>query len=222
MTSALQELQSYIGEVLSTTASKLADAEDLIFGVSSSAESSAETTTDDHEDYYNSNGDESFEDDFFNPLDGIKESIKQDVFSQHVGPKNFFEHIAAFTSAINWTEPFILAILMFHVIIIASTIWARYNKNMVGQMTIIGLITILVYFSETLNFWGSSNWEEFATQNYFDPHGFFMVTMVGTPLLLVFIGIMFSFTREARSLLTELQTLKLKEKVKQSRKKKSE
>ena len=39
--------------------------------------------------------------------------------------------------------------------------------------------------AEQLNLLGRQHWARFSTQNYFDPQGVFMSTLVSAPLLLI-------------------------------------
>ena len=49
-----------------------------------------------------------------------------------------------------------------------------------------------VYSAQYLNSYGAQNWEQFATQNYFDSKGFFISMMFSFPLLLMAILILVS------------------------------
>ena len=42
-----------------------------------------------------------------------------------------------------------------------------------------------VYFTEKINYYLGQNWEKFATQDYFDKHGFFLSNLWSSPLLMI-------------------------------------
>ena len=46
-------------------------------------------------------------------------------------------------------------------------------------------LVCIVFLAERMNDWGSRNWQQFASQNYFDPNGVFMSLFVAAPLALL-------------------------------------
>lgn len=77
------------------------------------------------------------------------------------------------------------------------------------------MIAVIVRCAERINQYGHANWEEFATQNYFDERGVFLSIMLCAPLLLNSMMMMLLFLREASSLLIQVKTSELKAKKKQ-------
>lgn len=82
-------------------------------------------------------------------------------------------------------------------------------------------IGILVKCSERINTYAAHNWEEFATQNYFDAKGVFMGIFLCGPLLVDSFLMLIIFLREASQLLVQVKTMELKRK-KQAEKKNEE
>lgn len=73
-------------------------------------------------------------------------------------------------------------------------------------------IGILVRSAERLNTYAAHNWEQFATQNYFDSKGVFMAIFLCAPLLLDSFLMLIIFLREASQLLVQVKTMELKQK----------
>ena len=123
------------------------------------------------------------------------------------------EHFHAFRAAINWSEPFILSLIAFHVIVFILCMWAsRPSRSLVPRVAIMITIGILVRSAERLNMYAAYNWEQFATQNYFDSKGVFMAIFLCGPLLLDSFLMLVIFLREASQLLVQVKTMELKQK----------
>ena len=56
------------------------------------------------------------------PLEGMAEQVMGDIFEGQMGPQTPMEHLQAFKAAINWTEPLIVGLLIFQLIMFASTV----------------------------------------------------------------------------------------------------
>ncbi|EEY62005.1 uncharacterized protein PITG_13990 [Phytophthora infestans T30-4] len=83
--------------------------------------------------------------------------------------------------AVDWTEPLIVGLLSFHVVLLA-TLWLT-RKRLYTQFALFVLIILLVMSTEALNKWARENWRLFATQRYFDEQGVFMGIFYAGPLL---------------------------------------
>ena len=134
-----------------------------------------------------------------------------------VQPQTPMESFHAFRSAITWTEPFIIGIMIFHVIMFVLTIYvSRYNSNLAPRLTIMITIAIFVRTSEYINAYASQHWEELGiTQNYFDPKGLFMTIMICCPLLLNSFIMLCFFLREASTLLIQVKKVQLQKQHRQ-------
>lgn len=54
-----------------------------------------------------------------------------------------------FVSAVQWGEPWIIGLGVFHVVLLIAAVATRKNSNV--QIALFGFILGLVYFAETLN-----------------------------------------------------------------------
>ncbi|TDH67586.1 hypothetical protein CCR75_001888 [Bremia lactucae] len=83
--------------------------------------------------------------------------------------------------AVNWTEPLIIGLLTFHIVLMC-TLWFT-RKQFYTQFSLFVLIITLVASTEAINTWARENWRLFATQRYFGKHGVFIGIFFAGPLL---------------------------------------
>lgn len=83
----------------------------------------------------------------------------------------------------DWTEPLLVGILAFHIVIALTVIATRRRHNL--QIALFVAICATVYCAEYINTYCRNNWQSLATQNYFDTNGIFVSTVFSAPLLLL-------------------------------------
>ena len=86
-----------------------------------------------------------------------------------------------YVGAINWTEPFVLALVGFHVSILALLFASRSRAEV--QNAVFLLSVVIVLNAERLNRFLSSHWHLFVRENYFDEGGAFISLLVSLPLV---------------------------------------
>lgn len=91
--------------------------------------------------------------------------------------------VSDFMDSVRWTEPFIGTIIALQLVLFAVTYSTR--RNTVVQFALLGALTGVSLGAERLNTWGHAHWRRFATQDYFDSAGFFMMTFVCGPFVLL-------------------------------------
>lgn len=94
-----------------------------------------------------------------------------------------YDNFIGFFYAIDWKEPWLMALLGFHVVLLLVTIISRKKTNF--QMFLFLLTLAGVYLAERLNRFLGKNWKSFSSQNYFDPSGLFMSVLWSGPLLVI-------------------------------------
>uniref|UniRef100_A0A7R9ZM62 Transmembrane protein 18 n=1 Tax=Craspedostauros australis TaxID=1486917 RepID=A0A7R9ZM62_9STRA len=147
------------------------------------------------------------------PLNGIADGVLKDIMKGQTKPRSAMEHLNAFRAAISWSEPFILGVVVFQIVMFLLVLWmARPQRTAAARLSFLVFIAIIVRTAEYTNAWADRNWESFATQNYFDDKGFFMGTMVCGPLLVDSLIMLIMYVREAASLLVEVKTRELRRK----------
>mmetsp|Transcript_34315 Transcript_34315/g.55496 ORF Transcript_34315/g.55496 Transcript_34315/m.55496 type:complete len:161 (+) Transcript_34315:57-539(+) len=88
-----------------------------------------------------------------------------------------------FAKAVDWSEPWLIALLVAEFAILAAVIATRKRPNF--QIFSFLSILLLVYNAEPINSYCSQHWKSFATQPYFDQRGLFISVVFSGPLLLI-------------------------------------
>lgn len=78
-------------------------------------------------------------------------------------------------------EAWLCCLIAFHVVIPAAAILLRKSTNLIACFLLILLSTLLC--SERLNEFCASHWDKFATEQYFDSHGYFFFCFWNLPTL---------------------------------------
>ncbi|XP_064597674.1 transmembrane protein 18-like [Liolophura sinensis] len=88
----------------------------------------------------------------------------------------------SYLSTIDWSEPWLLGLGLFHLVCALLTISLRNCGTPLGAYFLV--LLLLVYMSENINEWAAQNWKLFAHQQYFDSNGLFISLLFSTPLLI--------------------------------------
>ena len=116
-------------------------------------------------------------------MGGVEQHVLNLVKETNKAPKDAWDSWRAFAAAIQWTEPWIIVLLSFHVICLGL---AFFTRKLAGfQCVMFLIICTLVFLAEKINTICSQRWQEFTTQNYFDKNGVFASTMFSGPLLAI-------------------------------------
>ncbi|KAG8178129.1 hypothetical protein JTE90_025243 [Oedothorax gibbosus] len=91
-------------------------------------------------------------------------------------------NIITFLKGIDWTEPWLIGLLVFHILIMTLTVVTRHHGNFQGVFFF--SLLLLVLCAKKLNELAASNWEYFAGQQYFDSNGMFISLVFSSPILL--------------------------------------
>lgn len=150
------------------------------------------------------------------PLDGITEGVLGDIMKNQATPTTIIDKLDAFRSAITWEEPFIMGVVTFHICMFFMTLFVTRRCGMGSGMILLTFMAGLVRSAEWLNTYGSKNWEDFATQNYFDDHGIFISVMMSGPLLLLAFIMLISYLRQASTLLIKVKRHEMQQKQKKT------
>mmetsp|Transcript_22211 Transcript_22211/g.38400 ORF Transcript_22211/g.38400 Transcript_22211/m.38400 type:complete len:218 (-) Transcript_22211:16-669(-) len=90
--------------------------------------------------------------------------------------------VSDFFESVTWSDKLIWFFGVLHLALIVTGFKLR-NKKPEWQLTFMGVLMILIYFSERLNNLGFRHWEKIASQNYFDRNGLFMFIFWAAPML---------------------------------------
>ena len=128
-------------------------------------------------------------------------------------PQTLTEHFQAFKSAINWSEKFILGLIVFQIVMFLLCFWvSRKDRGLAPRLILMAVIFVIVRSAEWLNDLGEEHWESFATQDYFDKRGIFVAIMLSGPLLLDVLMMLLFFIREASVLLVQVKRTEIQRK----------
>ncbi|KAJ1458162.1 transmembrane protein 18-domain-containing protein [Pelagophyceae sp. CCMP2097] len=166
-------------------------------------------------------GDEAPEGDFADMMEGIQDFVFDAARKSGNGPQGFLENVAAFSAAVDWTEPWLRAVVCFHCVLWVFTLATRRRHNV--QYAIFFLVTLLVGGAERLNKLGAIYWKTFSKNDYFDEHGVFAGVIFCLPLLALAMFQLFNFLYMASNLLidvkrTEIRRAMQKDKERQRKK----
>jgi hypothetical protein len=89
--------------------------------------------------------------------------------------------IWSYLETVDWSDPWFLALLAFHVLTLLVTFITRHRQLL--QALHFGILLFLVYSAESLNELAAKNWKLFSRQQYFDSNGMFISLLWSTPLL---------------------------------------
>ncbi|KAK1258470.1 hypothetical protein QJS04_geneDACA011501 [Acorus gramineus] len=98
-----------------------------------------------------------------------------------------YANFVGFFHVIDWTETWLICLMLFHATLLLITFISRKNVNFQSFLALMAFTG--VYMAETINTFLAKNWQSFSGQNYFDPHGLFFSTLWSGPLLLISIVI---------------------------------
>lgn len=91
--------------------------------------------------------------------------------------------LSDFIQSVTWREPFILALLGTHVVLWVFAVHAR--RSDVAQFILVAMLCGIALNARRLNAFGKANWDRFATQDYFDSNGTFLLIFVLGPFVLL-------------------------------------
>lgn len=114
-------------------------------------------------------------------------SSQKDEYIPHI--RNEVLNLMTFLQDIDWTEPWLIGLVIFHGIVTVLTITTRNHGNF--QAVFFVLLLLLVFCSSNLNEIAARYSSYFSRQQYFDSNGMFISIVFSSPLLfncLVMVG----------------------------------
>lgn len=88
-----------------------------------------------------------------------------------------------FIDTVRWTEPFIISLLLVQLSVFMLAYLTRQRHAI--QFGLMVVLTIITLLCEQLNNAGHRHWRRFASQDYFDRQGLFMLIFVSGPFVIV-------------------------------------
>ncbi|KAI3677112.1 hypothetical protein L1987_86734 [Smallanthus sonchifolius] len=115
-------------------------------------------------------------------LDQMQEIVEKFSSELRIGMQPAMDNFIGFFHAIDWKEPWLVGLMVFHFTMLIIILNSRKNINF--QMYLFLLLLDAVYLAERLNTVLRDNWKSFAGQNYFDRNGVFLSVLWSGPLLI--------------------------------------
>jgi hypothetical protein len=150
--------------------------------------------------------------------DLIRESSRK--LRDAAGPdalRQAYELYRGFFEAVDWTEPWLVAVLSLHATLLLVAVATR--KSETAQTCVFALCAFLVFIAERLNGLASKHWRAFSTQDYFDKQGVFTTTVFCVPLIAVLVVVLVNFLRLMASMMIQAKRAQLKQRARAEAKK---
>ncbi|KAK7788491.1 hypothetical protein R5R35_011933 [Gryllus longicercus] len=117
--------------------------------------------------------------------------------------------IWTFIQSIDWHDPWLMGLVLFHVTITLMTLLTRNHSNF--QVLLFFSLLLLVYFSESINEIAANNWSLFSNQQYFDTKGMFISLVFSVPILLNCMIMVANWLWQSSQLMTKLKRAQLRQ-----------
>ncbi|AQK86357.1 Transmembrane protein 18 [Zea mays] len=111
---------------------------------------------------------------------GLVQALSSEL-RRGIGPAA--DNLRAFIRAVDWTEPWLMCLMAFHVVLLLTAVGFRRNANF--QLFLLFLAYSGVYLAEKMNRYLGENWKSFTSRNYFDRSGVFISVVWSGPLIVI-------------------------------------
>lgn len=130
-------------------------------------------------------------------------------------PTEQIDNLWEFVKAVDWTEHWLIGLIVFHTATFLSIICTRKYTNF--QIVLFLLLLGLAFASEQINTIGAKHWRTFAKEQYFDSAGLFITVVYSGPILLNCFVLTVSWLWTAGKMLIVVKRGQLKERKKKER-----
>ncbi|KAH9383401.1 transmembrane protein 18 [Haemaphysalis longicornis] len=124
-------------------------------------------------------------------------------------------NIGSILVQVDWTEPWLMGLITFHIVTLSLTLLTRDRGNVQAGLFVVALL--LVYFSEALNELAAQHWQAFSSQQYFDSQGMFISLVFSAPLLLNCIIMVGQWMWTSGTLMIRLKQAQLRREIRRQR-----
>ncbi|KAI8427578.1 hypothetical protein MSG28_002076 [Choristoneura fumiferana] len=126
---------------------------------------------------------------------------------------NEISDFISYIRSIEWRDPWLIALLSFHVIVTFTCFSTRNCGNF--QVMLFITLLLLVYFSESINEVAAKNWALFSRQQYFDSKGLFISVVFSIPILLNCMIMVGSWLYQSTQIMTNIKKAQLRQRLKE-------
>lgn len=124
-------------------------------------------------------------------------------------------NIGSILVQVDWTEPWLMGLITFHIVTLSLTLLTRDRGNVQAGLFVVALL--LVYFSEALNELAAQHWQAFSSHQYFDSQGMFISLVFSAPLLLNCIIMVGQWMWTSGTLMIRLKQAQLRREIRRQR-----
>ncbi|KAJ2961945.1 hypothetical protein NQZ79_g2859 [Umbelopsis isabellina] len=145
----------------------------------------------------------------------ILKSLKPPGASGLDGSANWeqaLRQLGQFIQAVDWSQPWLVALFTFHVSSLFTLIMSRNNHNVISGLLFFYIF--LAMLSQPLNSFLSNHWQSFASANYFDESGLFLATVYSLPLIINSIIALILVLRATCTMLVHVKRTQLQKQAK--------
>mmetsp|Transcript_11861 Transcript_11861/g.28169 ORF Transcript_11861/g.28169 Transcript_11861/m.28169 type:complete len:174 (-) Transcript_11861:194-715(-) len=129
------------------------------------------------------------------------------------GEQGIVEDLKQFAAAVDWSEPWLICLLLSEAILLVSVL--LFRRRTYYQTAVFFSSAVVVKFAETINNYLAAHWVEFSTQPYFDQRGVFISAVVSAPLILTMFIVLVNYLIQSASLLVKMKRKELLYKARQ-------
>lgn len=126
---------------------------------------------------------------------------------------NEISDFISYLRSIEWGDPWLIALLSFHILITFACFTTRNYGNF--QILLFMMLLLLVYFSENINQVAAQNWAMFSRQQYFDSKGLFISIVFSIPILLNCMIMVGSWLYQSTQVMANIKTAQLRQRLKE-------
>mmetsp|Transcript_37883 Transcript_37883/g.81620 ORF Transcript_37883/g.81620 Transcript_37883/m.81620 type:complete len:169 (-) Transcript_37883:18-524(-) len=134
--------------------------------------------------------------------------------------KNVFQlakdQAVAFAAAVDWREPWLASLLALHASLLLLVIFTR--RHTTAQACLFVALGACIYCAKYANAWCAANWQQFASQPYFDEQGLFISVVLSAPFLIINIIILINHLIVLSGLIVRAKRAELKYKARSKKK----
>ena len=141
-------------------------------------------------------------DGFQNLMDSATADIKAQMAERGL-QQTPHDAFTGFFHAINWQEPFIVALVTWHVLVLLGALGT--SRFIIPHAVLFVVLCLLVLCAQPLNALGAAQWQDIATQNYFDDGGVFVSLTFSLPTMVVLMGMLVNIVWSAGSLMIKVK-----------------
>ncbi|KAJ9574881.1 hypothetical protein L9F63_007944, partial [Diploptera punctata] len=117
---------------------------------------------------------------------------------------------------IEWHDPWLVGLILFHIIITLMTLLTRNHSNF--QVLLFFVLFLKMIDTKSINEIAATNWNFFSRQQYFDSKGMFISLVFSVPILLNCMIMVANWLWQSSQLMTKLKRAQLRQQAESLRK----